>query len=108
MPFIVILAILSLEFLWNKQKEIVYALGIVFIAIFLYSTSAYLNIYQKEGIFENPQEIAQALINTSDNFPIYGVQEVTPLVALMSGKKIFNNVIDTNTQNFAAKTHNFL
>jgi len=31
---------------------------------------------------------------------------VTPLVALMSDKQIFNNIIDTNTQNFAAGTHN--
>jgi hypothetical protein len=59
-----------------------------------------------EGIFNNPKEIATALQNAPDNFPVYGVQEVAPLVALMSGRTIFENKIDTNTQNFVAGTQN--
>ncbi len=104
-PFIVILTIYALEFLWNKQKEIVYGFMVIFCIMFLYGSSSYVNIYQKEGIFNNPEEISATLKNTPENFPIYGVQEVAPLVALEANKKIFDNKIDTNTQNFAAKTH---
>ena len=104
MPFFVILAVELLEFLFEKQKELFYLVIATFIIIFLYSTYSYTNEYQKEGLFNNPEEVGEVLRNTSDSLPIYGVQEVAPLVALMSKKQIFNNIIDTNTQNFAAGT----
>ena len=104
MPFFVILAIELLEFLFEKQKELFYLAIFIFITIFFYSTYSYTNEYQKEGIFNNPEEVAEVLRNIPDSLPIYGVQEVAPLVALMSNRQIFNNIIDTNTQNFAAGT----
>jgi hypothetical protein len=106
MPFIAILAVECFEFLNNKRREFAWIFMALFIAIFLYSSSSYMNTYQPQGILQNPEEIAEALKNAPDDFPVYGVQEVAPLVALQSGRKIFNNVIDTNTQNFAAGTHN--
>lgn len=106
MPFFVILAVECVEYLYNKQKEIVFVFLVIMFGNFLYGTSLYLNIYQPQGIFNNPEEISEALKNTGDDFPIYGIQEVAPLIALYSDKKIFNNIIDTNTQNFASGTHN--
>ncbi|MFA6000203.1 MAG: glycosyltransferase family 39 protein [Candidatus Paceibacterota bacterium] len=106
MPFIIILFVELSEKIYEKQKELFYFVVALIVIIFFYSASAYNDTYQGEGIFRNPGEVAEALRNTPEDLPVYGLQEVTPLVALMSGKKIFQNIIDTNTQNFASGTHN--
>ena len=106
LPFVVILAVETVEFLNKRKEEFAWSFIVLYICIALYALFGYTNTYKQEGIFENPQEIAAALKAVPENLPVYGAQEVAPLVALMSGRKIFDNVIDTNTQNFAAGTHN--
>ncbi len=101
-PFMIILAVEFLDFLNSKREEFAWTLIVLFIFVAIYSMSAYVNIYQPQGIFKNPKEISEMLKDTPENLPIYGSAEATPLLALMSGKKIFDNVIDTNVQNFAS------
>jgi hypothetical protein len=107
-PYLVILFCESVDFFDYKDKDLTvpWIVIILYACIAMYPIFSYVNIYAPQGIFDNPQEIATALEQTPDNFPIYGVEEVTPLVALMADRPIFENIIDTNTQNFAAGTHN--
>jgi len=106
LPFIVLLAVEFVLYIDEKMEELSWGFILLFVFISIYPLISYTNFYAREGIFENPKEIADAIMLAPDNYPIYGVQEVTPLIALMSNRKIFENVIDTNTQNFASGTHN--
>mgnify|MGYP001566575500 CR=1 FL=1 len=106
MPFIAILAVEFLEFLNKKKEEFSWSLIAFFIFVASYSIYGYVNIYAPQGIFREPQEIAEALKNAPENLPAYGSIEMAPLVALMSGKKIFDNVMDTSVQNFASGGQN--
>ncbi|OGJ04262.1 hypothetical protein A3F97_02135 [Candidatus Nomurabacteria bacterium RIFCSPLOWO2_12_FULL_41_10] len=106
LPFIIFLAVEFAAFLNKKREEIAWAFIVFYIFVSFYSISGYVNTYGPQGIFNQPEEIAEALKTAPEDFPAYGAQEIAPLVALMSGRKIFGNVIDTNTQNFAAETQN--
>lgn len=106
LPFIVLLAVEFVAFLDKKTEELAWGFILLYVFINIYPIITYTNTFAPQGIFENPTEIASALKTAQDNLPIYGVQEVAPLVALLSGRTIFDNKIDTNTQNFAAGTHN--
>lgn len=106
LPFIVILAVEFVAFLNKKREELAWTFIALYVCVVIYSISGYVNIYQPEGIFYQPEEIATALKNAPENLPIYGADEVTPLVSLMSGKKIFNNMIDTSVQHFASGAQN--
>lgn len=64
----------------------------------------YENTVQVHGRFTNAAEIGEFLRTQNVHTQIYGSHEVAPLLALISGKKIFGNFIDTNTQVFAART----
>lgn len=105
-PFIVFLAVECVEFLNKQREEIVWTFMVFYACTFIYVIAGYVNIYQMQGIFSQPQEIAETLKNAPDNLSIYGAEEVAPLVALLSGRKIFNNIIDTNIQNFVTKAQN--
>lgn len=105
LPFIAILTVEFIAFINKKQQEFAWIFIVLYIGVSIYSLTGYVNIYQVEGIFNQPKEIAEALKNAPEDLPIYGAQEVAPLITLMSHRKIFNNVIDTNTQNFVAGTH---
>ena len=106
LPFMVILTVEAVAFLDEKGKGHEVKPAWAFIAIYavasIYPIYSYLNVYGPQGVFDRPEEIATALKSAPGDLPVYGAQEVAPLVALMSGRKIFDNVIDTNTQNFAA------
>ena len=78
------------------MEELAWGFILLYVFISIYPIVTYINTYAPQGVFENPAEIANALKTAPDNFPVYGVQEVAPLVALMSGRTIFEN-IDTNT-----------
>ena len=106
LPFIVLLAVEFISFLNTKKEELVWVFILLYVSVTFYSIYGYVNTYAPEGIFNQPAEIASVLGKAPENFPIYGAQEVAPLLALMSGKKIFDNVIDTNTQNFLTGAQN--
>ncbi len=105
-PLVVLLAIEFVSFLNKKSEDLSWGFIILYIFIAIYPLSVYIGNTSQEGVFSNPQEIVGVLQTAPDNFPIYGTQEVAPLVALLSGREIFENKIDTNTQNFASGTHN--
>jgi hypothetical protein len=52
----------------------------------------------------NAEEIGNYLKTQNGHQQIYGSHELAPILALFSGKKVFGNYIDTNTQVFAAHT----
>lgn len=106
LPFMILLAVQLVEFLNEKKEELAWGFMIIYFCIIIYSILGYVNVYQPQGIFNNPEEIAQALKTAPDNSPVYGAQEVAPLIALLSDKIIFNNIIDTNTQNFGSGAQN--
>ncbi|OGE88035.1 MAG: hypothetical protein A2760_01195 [Candidatus Doudnabacteria bacterium RIFCSPHIGHO2_01_FULL_50_67] len=56
------------------------------------------------GRFLNVQEIGSFLQAQTAHSQIYGSHELAPAVALLSGKKLFGNYIDTNAQVFSAGT----
>ena len=56
------------------------------------------------GRFLNVMEISEYLKTQNFHQAIYGSHEVAPLLALLSDKKLFNNIVDTNSQVFAAHT----
>ena len=105
-PFVVVSAIEFLAFLNNKKEEFAWTFILLYIIVAIYSIYGYANIYAPQGIFQEPKEIAEMLKNAEENLSVYGATEAAPLLALMSGKKIFNNVIDTNVQNFASGAQN--
>ncbi|MFZ2769994.1 MAG: glycosyltransferase family 39 protein [Minisyncoccia bacterium] len=105
-PFIILLTVELVDFLDSKAQEFSLAFIIFFIFISIFPVSTYSNTIKNQGVFVNPEEIVEALKTAPDSFPVYGVQEVAPLVALLANKNIAQNIIDTNTQNFASGTHN--
>jgi hypothetical protein len=107
MPFLVIFSLSALDFLWHKKGNfrLIAAGGIATLAIGnVVSDYSYFNYFQKLGHFSNAQDVASAVKELPDKFDLYGSHEVTPLVALLSGRSIFHNHADTNTQAFAAGT----
>ncbi len=106
LPFVVLLAVEFVSYLDKQTEELAWGFILLYVFISIYPVATYTNTYAPQGVFENPSEIASVLKILPDGFPVYGVQEVAPLVALLSGRVIFDNKIDTNTQNFAAGTHN--
>ncbi len=104
--FLAIFAGLWIEYL-IEQKDLVV---ILFLASCLGAWTIFGGIYHYEnssathGRFSNAPEIAEYLKTQTDHEFIYGSHEVAPLLALMSGKQLFGNYIDTNTQVFAAGT----
>ena len=98
----VILAVEFVDFLNKKREELAWVFIALYVCVIIYSISGYVNIYQPEGIFYQPEEIATALRNAPGNLPIYGEDEVAPLLSLMSGRQIFDNMIDTSIQHFAS------
>ncbi|MHB0977820.1 MAG: ArnT family glycosyltransferase [Minisyncoccota bacterium] len=105
-PFVALLAIEFVYFLDKNYEDLSWGFIILYVFIIIYPISVYTNNTSREGIFSNPEEIAQVLRLAPNNLPVYGTQEVAPLIALLSGREIFENKIDTNTQNFASGTHN--
>lgn len=105
-PFLVILAVKALGELRERMgSEMLGAALVLYLLVSLYPVSSYITRFATESIFPNPEPVAAALSTAPQPYPVYGIQEVAPLVALVADKPIFGNVIDTNTQNFAAGTH---
>ncbi|MCR4334785.1 MAG: glycosyltransferase family 39 protein [Patescibacteria group bacterium] len=102
MPFIVILTVGLFTYLHTRQEEFAWTFSLFYIFVAIYSITIYANTFAPQGVLDNPQEIAEVLKNAKEDLPIYGSTEVAPLVALISGKEIFDNAIDTNTQSFAS------
>lgn len=91
--------------LWAETKK-VKLIGFVFLILCSASLVGNIFTYWQElrnaDRFLNVGEIADYVKTLPSE--LYGAQETASLVALVSGKKLFNNYIDTNAQVFAAGT----
>lgn len=105
MPFLAIGLAVFMDAIREKDKDIVSASIAIAACIALYPVFAYMHTFAPDGIFADPQVVALSLQEAPENLPVYGPQEIAPLVALMSSRQLFRNIIDTNTQNFASGTH---
>lgn len=107
LPYLVIFAVCFLGWFWQRsggnEYAAIFLLGLGGLFLFL-SVSNYQNDLFSHGRFLNAPEIAGYVRALPENFDLYGSHEVAPLIALLSGKKLFKNYIDTNPQVFAAKT----
>ncbi len=111
MPFLVILGLqvtnqLSLSV--GYLKKISYVLVLLYIIIGGQYFLIYKDNFNKKGIFINAPEIAAYILSINNDVNLYGSHEIAPLIALMTDKKIINNVIDTNTQSFSSDAQNLM
>ena len=105
MPFLVIFSLTFLAWLWQRTswpKFLAPLLVVVILINLTIANHAYFTDYQKRGHFSNAEEIASAITLLPESLELYGSHEVAPLVALLSGRPIFQNHADTNSQLFAA------
>ena len=105
-PFIVISTFIFCGWILSKNGGRSALLVILFIYV-AFGTQAfmrYLDKFDDYGNFYSLKEISGYLKSLPDSYELYGSHEIAPLTAMESGRKIFGNIIDTNTQVFAAKT----
>ena len=107
-PWLVLGTILAIEAISNRLKKddlgVKIALSLI-ILIFLSHIPAlisYHNRFRLEGQFPHAPEVAIFVSKLDPQLPLYGSHEVTPLIALMTNRSLFNNHIDTNTQIFGS------
>jgi hypothetical protein len=78
-------------------------MGIILVFAFaLYSTAYYWQQIQPMGKFDGAVDVAAVIQQLPKEYDLYGTHEVTPMLALLSGKRLWENYIDTNTQTFAS------
>jgi hypothetical protein len=109
MPFLSLLVVQFFSWAWEKfryGRQMALGLLAVFILFAVAGFVDYQNNFIILSRFLNAPQVAAAVKALPKNYPLYGSHEVAPLVALMSGKPIFANIIDTNTQAFASGGQN--
>jgi hypothetical protein len=105
LPFLVLFAAETFEWLSEKISRghpAALLLAVSFVFPVIYSSFEYVNDFQKRGRFLNARAVAAAVRKLPSGADLYGSHEVAPLLALLSGRKLFGNVIDTNPQAFAS------
>lgn len=105
LPFLVLFCLSLLGWLWMRsgKRKTGTAFILVLYAIFVLSSlSEYRGNFTNRGRFLNSDEIAEYVRMLPEDFDLYGSHEIAPLVALKSGRKLFDNQIDTNTQAFSS------
>ncbi len=107
LPYLLIFSFIFLNWLYEKDIRARMALAVVAVMGFSSLTGFIFNYYQvtrADGQFPNALEVAAYVKTLPPEFDLYGGQEMVSLVALLSGRKLFNNYIDTNAQIFATNT----
>jgi hypothetical protein len=102
--YLVILALELLGFFWQKSDEwqMTIALFLVlYLGFMIFSFVDYEQNIKNQNLFTNVSGVA-GYVKTLPAGDLYGSHELAPLVALESGRKLFDNQIDTNTQAFAS------
>jgi hypothetical protein len=103
-PFLSIFSALGLDSLTKKIKSKNFRflfLFVIFLFIILFSSLNYfLNHASASEIYFLNDITSYIKENSKPDETIYGNFEVTPLVALISNRKIINNYADTNDKNF--------
>lgn len=109
LPFLVILSTYGLEYIYSSAANLRWIFYSCLLFIFFFQA---LQIYDytqtvgKLGRFENYQEVASYISSLPPDFPLYGNHDITPLIALITGKPMFENIIDTNPRVFDSKALN--
>jgi hypothetical protein len=104
MPYVVILVVLGFSGFWQKSalSRQFTQMGIILVLMFaFYSTVYYWQNINSMGRFEGATEVALVIRELPQSYDLYGTYEVTPMLALLSGRQLRSNYIDTNTQTFA-------
>lgn len=102
--FAVLLALLFLERL-RRDADLNFLFGILavgYVLFLIFSANFYFREIYPAGQFTNSQEIAEYVRNLPEDLPLYGSHEGAPLIALQSGRPLFDNRIDTNMQAFGS------
>lgn len=99
--YIVIFAVLFLDYLLQKKKELFFSVLAVYLLFLFISLGYYQQTSFNEDRFTNANEISDYVKTLPEKYDIYGSYEVAPEIALLSQRKLFNNYIDTNAQVFA-------
>lgn len=106
LPFLVMAALLLGEKIHNLENKNKNSVLIMILALYILFGWRSFAAYQKEfyplGKFSDARQIADFVKSLPLDLNLYGSHEITPLLALLSGRRIFNNYIETNTQAFAS------
>lgn len=103
--FLCLFAVSAYDYLWKlseNSRPLVLTLLFIHLGFIVISFNSYQTDYLNRGRFLNYIEIANFLKQEPNKLELYGSYEVVPLVALLSERKLFNNLIDTNGQVFAS------
>lgn len=108
MPFIAFISVQVFD-VFNTaavlQQRLKQMLSMIFVFWLMFTSTYYWKVIQPEGIFATAQNNGSELLKQGDEYPLYGSHEIAPALALLSKRKIFENIIDTNTQTFASGVH---
>ena len=111
-PFLAVMggySIINIIRMFNLKKKLVIALSFALILAFLWNLTADILFLYRIGFvgFERGNDIADFInINSRTNTLIFGDDSVAPLLALLTGKKIANDFVDTNNQVFISGVRN--
>ncbi len=105
LPYMAIFGTITLEYIYRRWGgKFAAASAILYLALLAVPIYSYFHDFEYQNVFSNSEDIAVAIRHSPENYDLYGTHEITPLLALIAHRNLFNNYIDTNTQNFAALT----
>ncbi|MFH0776662.1 MAG: glycosyltransferase 87 family protein [Patescibacteria group bacterium] len=94
---VLVLGFLAAQKFTDSPKSQIVALALIFVCTNIsFAITNYLGSQSAKARIENPLAIV-AEVQKSDR-PLFGDFEIAPLVALLSGKNIFQNYVDTNSK----------
>lgn len=100
LPFLVLAATAFLGWIWSSYKNgPAYSLMLItaYVLFMGVSITFYHNNWLAQGKFSNAGSISAAVAGLPESYPLYGDYTATPLIALMSGRQIYKNYVDTDT-----------
>jgi hypothetical protein len=107
LPFLIISVFYFIEKIGspaNGNKTAFWIFIAIYCAFAAQSVLTYQKEYKDQGKFPNTKEITEYIKTLPEGVELYGGHEIAPVMALMADRKLFENMIDTNTQVFSAKT----
>ncbi|MBI3576583.1 hypothetical protein HY086_00915 [Candidatus Gottesmanbacteria bacterium] len=84
-----------------KKKWMQWGLVGAFLIYLGWSLYQYQTKFIDYSRFDNAQAVAAYFKKQPDTLPLYGFHELTPLLALLADRRVYNNVVDTHPQLFA-------
>jgi len=106
-PFLAGLSGITLEKISRKSKKTFIVILIILGMILIFNSVLYLTTQMSTAKINFEGNLSNFIKeNSNSGDKIYGSFEITPLVALLSGRKIANNYIDTNEKTFLTGIYN--